>query len=281
VVKAREAGVPLPDVYDRIDPIREELQGQGSRAKLIRTLLTHAEELRIIDAALKRLEAFVKHNGPAQYRRARDLLGLAVDAGLTDDNERREVIQLAQAEWAAVGEQRRVLEEWEGPLKEYRARLVEAYRGAYTPLREELAEMVAKGRADITTMREYEELTQSHRAEVRTRFLSEGQPLSEVTTPTVHDEEQLVLASHSLSIPHVRARLGALDREVSLAKGFVLELYARQLEDTDDAPPAVWDPTPFFSGAQFSTEDEVDMVFDSAKDEVKTLVRDGKIVRIL
>jgi hypothetical protein len=97
----------------------------------------------------------------------------------------------------------------------------------------------------------------------------------------VHHEEQLVLASRSLSIPHIRARLGALDREVGLAKGFVLELYAQQLEDTDDAPPAVWDPMPFFSGTQFSTVDEVDMVFDSAKDEVKMLVREGKIVRIL
>jgi hypothetical protein len=281
VVKAREAGVPLADVYDRIDPIREELQGQGSRAKLIRTLLTHAEELRVLDAALKRLEAFVKHNGPAQYRRARDLLTLAVDAGLADDPERREVIQLGQAEWAAVEEQRRVLEEWDGPLKDYRARVVEAYRGAYAPLRQELAQLVAKGRSDITSMHEYEQLTHSHRAEVRARFLSEGQPLWEVTTPTVHDEEQLVLASRSLSIPHIRARLGALDREVGLAKGLVLELYAQQLEDTGDVPPAVWDPMPFFSGAQFSTADEVDMVFDSAKDEVKTLVRDHKIVRIL
>jgi hypothetical protein len=281
VVKAREAEVPLPDVYDRIDPIREELQGQGSRAKLIRTLLTHADELRAIDAALKRLEAFVKHNGPAQYRRAVDLLALALDAGLADDPQRGEAIQAVQAEWVAVQEQRRVLEEWDGSLKDYRASLVDVYRGVYSPLREELARTVATARADITSMREYEQLTQSHKAEVRARYLSEGQPLSEVTTPKVHDEQQLVLASRTLSIPHIRARLAALSREVGMAKGLVLDLYARQVDDDGGPPPVVWDPVPFFSGTQFSTADEVDMVFDAAKDEIKGLVRDGKIVRIL
>ena len=281
IVKAREASVPLPDVYDRIDPLREELQGQGSRAKLIRTLLAHSGELREIDTALQALEAFAKHDGPAQYRRARELLAMATDAGLAEDPERADVIGAAQTTWSAVEEQGRVLEEWQGQLKDRRSDVVEAYRAVYLPLYEELARRVTESRTAITSMREYEELTQAHRAEVRARFLSEGQPLSEVLVAEARDEQQLLSVSRALSIPHIRARLGAIDREVGLAKGLVLELYARQLEEIGGPPPFVWDPVAFFSGTQFSTEDEVDMVFDAAKDDIKAQVRDGKIVRIL
>ena len=90
--------------------------------------------------------------------------------------------------------------------------------------------------------------------------------------------------ARELSIPHIRARVGALDREIGLAKTLVLQLYGQQLEEEEEGAPqlVIWDPIPAFSGAQFSTPDEVDMVFDAAKAEVKALVRDGqKIVRIL
>ncbi len=130
-------------------------------------------------------------------------------------------------------------------------------------------------------MRESEELTPAHRVEVKTHYLADGQPLAEVSPLEVRDAEQLIRATRQLSIPHIRARLGALDREVSLAQTLVLKLYSDQLDQAGGSPPAVWDPVGFFSGTQFSTADEVDMVFDAAKDEVKALVRKGKIVRIL
>jgi hypothetical protein len=281
VVKARETPLPLPEVYDRIDTIREELLGEGSRAKIIRTLVVHAGELRETHGALGRLEIFVKHNGLAQYRRARELLGLALEAGLAEDPERGGVISAARQQWDAVEDQRRVLEEWDGPLANYRAKVVEAYRAAYAPLREDLVHRVAERRSAITVMREFEELTTTHRAEVRARYLADGQPLAEVASLEVRDEEQLVRATRELSIPHMRARLAALEREVSLAKTLVLKLYAEQLDEKGGPPPAVWDPAGFFSGTQFSTPDEVDMVFDAAKEEVKALIREGKIVRIL
>lgn len=278
VVKAAESGLPLPDVYEQIDPIREELQGQGSRPTLVRALLSRGQELRDIDAALRRMESFVRHNGPAQYRRARDLLAIAVDAGLVEDVEHAADIRSAIEEWGAIEDQRRVLDEWEGRLQAVRGRVVETYRSVYVPLREELASKVTEARTGLTSMEEFEELTPTHRAEVRARYLADGQALSEVPGYVIHDEEQLVRASRQLSIPHMRARLAALDTQVASAKALVLELLGQQ--GTAEAI-VVWDPTEVFSGVQFSTEDEVDMVFDQAREEVKTLVRDGRIVRIL
>ena len=274
--------MPLPPVYDTVDAIREDLIGEGSRAKLARALLARAVDLRELDGALSRLEAFVKNNGPGQYRSGKELLGAAIHAGLPDDPERGDVIRKVREQWESVEEQRRVIEEWTGPLADHRANLVEAYRRVYSPLRETLAQRVAEARTAITSMHEFEELAAISRAEVRTRFLTDGQSLAEVSAPEVRDEEQLVLASRQLSIPHMRARLAALDREVSLAKTLVLERFAEQLDEQENAPQlAVWDPVPAFSGAQFSSVEEVDMVFDALKDEVKALVRAGKLVRIL
>jgi hypothetical protein len=282
VLKAREAKIPLPAVFEMVDLIRDELLGEGSRAKVVRTLLARAADLRELDAALDRLESFVKHNGPAQYRRAKELLAAAMDAGLSDDSEHGAAVRSAQQQWEAVEEQRRVIEEWAGPLADHRTKLIEVYRNVYGPLREKLAGQVTDSRLAITSMREYEELSLTNRAEVRSRFLADGQPLAEVSTPAVRDEEQLVLATRQLSIPHIRARLAALGREISLAKTLILERYAKQLEEQEEAPRLViWDPLPAFSGVQLSTEGEVDMVFDAAKDEVKAIVREGKIVRIL
>ena len=282
VVKAKAAGMPLPELYESIDPVREELLGDGSRTKLIRATLARATQLRDLDAALDRIESFVKQDGLAQYRRAKELLTAALEAGLADDPKRGDIVRAAQQQWEAVEEQRQVVEEWAGPLSDHRAKLMEAYRGTYGPLREDLATRVGEARAAITSMREFDELTATNRAEVRSRFLTEGQPLAEVSNPEVHGEEQLVIATRQLSIPHMRARLAALDREVSLAKTLILQSFAKQLEEQEQAPQlAIWDPLPAFSGAQFSSEEEVDMVFDAAKDEVKAFVREGKIVRIL
>jgi hypothetical protein len=129
-------------------------------------------------------------------------------------------------------------------------------------------------------MPEYEELTPSAHAQLRYRFLAEGRPLAEVSMPVLGNEEQLVRASRELSIPHIRARLAALDGELAAAKAFLVELVAAERGE-GEPEVVVWNPTRFFSGTQFSAEEEVDMVFDNAKEEVKGLIRDGKIVRVL
>lgn len=280
VLKAREANVPLPEVFDRIDALRQDLLGAGSRPKVVRALLANEASLREVDAALRRLEVFIHHNGPAGYRRARELLELALEAGLADDPEHGHAFSEAQEEWAAVEDQARVLEEWDGRLQDLRAGVVEAYRAVYVPLREELARRVREARASLTAMPEYEELTPSAHAELRVRFLAEGRSLAEVSEPELRDEEQLVRASRELSIPHIRARLAALDGELAAAKALLVELVAAERGE-GEPEVVVWEPARFFSGTQFTTEDEVDMVFEDAKEEVKGLIRDGKVVRIL
>ncbi len=280
VVKAREAGVPLPAVFDRVDTVRQELLGAGSRPKVVRALLANDASLREIDAALRRVEAFVQYNGPERYRRARELLDLALEAGLADDPEHGPVFSEARDEWAAVEEQGRVLEEWDGKVQYLRARVVEAYRSIYVPLREALARRVQEARATLTSMPEYDELTPSAHAQLRLRFLAEGRTLAEVSVPELRDEEQLVRASRELSIPHIRARLSALDGELAEAKALLVKLAAA--ERAEGEPEVVlWNPGTFFSGRQFSTEEEVETVFEDAKGEVKALIRDGKVVRIL
>ena len=279
--KAREVDLPLPPVYQKVQPILEELEGDASRAKLIRTLLSHADDLREIKAALDRLDSFVKHNGLTQYRRSQELLEQALEAGLIDDSTWGDDFQEAQKQYDAIGEQKRVLEEWDGSFLDYRSKVVEAYRAIYVPLREEAANKVDQARSSITSMKEFEELNTANRAHVRAEFLAGGRGLAEITVPELHDEEQLVAATRTVNIPFLRSRLAALSGQMNLAKTRVLELFTAQQEDPGAKQIMVWDPEGAFSGTQLTTEDEVDMVFDNAKDEVKSLIRDGKVVRIL
>jgi len=173
------------------------------------------------------------------------------------------------------------LEEWNASFVEYRAKVVEAYRSVYVPLRGEVVSTIEAARADITSMTEFDQLNTANRASVRAELLADGQPLAEMSMPDLHGDDQLVMASRTVGIPFLRSLLAALPGQLTLAKTRVLELYAAEQEDKDRPKIAVWNPESAFSGTQFTTEDEVDMVFDSAKEEVKTLIRDGKVVRIL
>src|SRR5207253_18289 len=146
---------------------------------------------------------------------------------------------------------------------QHRAKLAEAYRSVYAPLREELVRRVHEARTSIVSMPEFALLTASNQAEVRAEFLAEGRPLAEVTARGTTNEEQLVAATKELSIPHARARLAALSQEVTEAKGAVLKLMEKQPDTTDDAP-ALWDPGQFFKGIELTKDDEVDAIFDSA-----------------
>ncbi|HYT79483.1 MAG TPA: BREX system P-loop protein BrxC [Actinomycetota bacterium] len=278
--KAREVGLPLPPVYDAMSPILEDLRGEASKAKLIRSLLGHGQELREGKKALDRLESFNKHNGPAQYRRSQELLQAAIHAGLVEDPTWGATIRDILEQYEALKEQRRILDEWDTVIKEYRAKVVEAYRAVYVPLRQDVAQRVAEARDAITSMPEFDQLRTADRAQIRAELLAEGRPLAEVSVPKLHDEEQLLSATRGLSIPHLRSMLAALDAHVAKAKARVLQLYTASREEKEP-PIIVWDPLPAFSGAQFAQDEDVDMVFDTVKEEVKALIREGKIVRVL
>jgi hypothetical protein len=43
----------------------------------------------------------------------------------------------------------------------------------------------------------------------------------------------------------------------------------------------VWKPSEAFAGKRFTTEEEVDQLFDSEKERVKALVRQGKTVQVI
>lgn len=282
VERAREAAFPLPTIYDAADVTLADLSGEGSRAKFIRGLLAHADTLRSLHKELARLEVVVGHNGLAQYRRSQELLRLAEEAGLFEDPLSGGVFQEAFAQYAALKDQRRVLDEWEGAIKDYRGQVVGAYRSIYVPLREDVVTKVAAAREAIVSMPEFDQLKTGDRAQIRADFLGEGRPLAEISMPALHDEEQLLGASQSLSIPYMRTALAALDSQVSLAKTRVLELFAAaQEQDAAAKPIVVWNPAHAFAGAEFIEEDDVDMAFESVKDQVKDLIRQGKVVRVL
>src|SRR6266498_1016238 len=177
--KAREVGLPLPPVYDAMSPTREDLRGEASKAKLIRSLLGHGQELREGKKALDRLESFNKHNGPAQYRRSQELLQAAIHAGLVEDPTWGATIRDILEQYEALKEQRRILDEWDTVIKEYRAKVVEAYRAVYVPLRQDVAQRVAEARDAITSMPEFDQLRTADRAQIRAELLAEGRPLAE------------------------------------------------------------------------------------------------------
>lgn len=282
VQQAKEVGLPLPAVYEGIDLILEEIAGSGSRVQVIRALLARADDLRSTQAALQRLGVIDGQHGFAQYRRSRQLLQSALQAGLAEDPQVGVAVSGARDELQALSDQKRVIDEWEGSFKQYRTELIEAVRGVYAPLREELSTRVAAARAELTSMPEYDGLGFSDMASVRMDFLRDGQPLAEVSMPELHDEQQLLMAIGELSIGHMRATLAALDSQVGAAKTRVIALYdAEQQRKGEQGRFAAWRPAEAFAGKQFATEPEVDEAFDAERDRLKALVREGKTVRVV
>lgn len=282
IEKAREAGLPLPTNHDAMSTTLEAVWEPGSRVKTIRALLGNSDRLREASAALQRLEEFDRHNCFRQYQRSQILLETVLQAGLAEDVKWGEQVQQASDEIEALKEQRRVLEEWDGAFSRYRIDVMEAFRTTYAPLRNELHERVAQERAAITSMPEYQALSLSNSTLMRTEFLSDGRPLAEVSLPDLQDEEQMLAANAEYSIPHLRSALAALDAVAGEARARVLELCGKeQRQRGEKERVAVWKPSEAFVGKRFTTEEEVDEVFDSEKERVKALIRQGKTVQVI
>ncbi len=282
VEKAKEVELPLPDLYGKIPLLVEEVESAGSRTKVIRVLLAEAELLKTGYCALKQLEEFGKRSGFAQYRRSQRLLEAALQAGLAEDPAWGPKVQEARDEMAALKQQHRVLEEWDDAFKRYRQQLIDAFKGIYAPLRQELSERRSKAHQTVLDMPEYRELSVGNKALVRTRYLGEGKPLHSVDVPELRDEQQLLAANSEYSIAHLQDALAALGNQLSAARGMVLKLYEEEQQEKGEASKtAVWDVKKAFGGKRFGTTEQLDAVFDAEKERLKTLILEGKTVQVV
>lgn len=280
--KAREVELPLPDLYAGIGTALDGIESAGSRARVIRALLAQAEPIKAGCAALRQLEEFGKAFGFAQYRRSQQLLGAALQAGLAEDAIWGPRIQEARDEMEALKQQRRVLEEWEGAFQRYRLQVLDGFKGAYLPLRRELAEGTAKAHQAILDMAEYRKLSVGDQALVRASFLAEGRPLHTVSVPELRDEKQLLAANSEYSLPHLQAALAALEIQLSTARGMVVKLYQEDQERKgQQARTATWDPKKAFAGKRFDKPEQVDEAFDGEKERLKGLILEGKTVQVV
>ncbi|MCL4534926.1 MAG: BREX system P-loop protein BrxC [Bacteroidetes bacterium] len=280
--KARAVELPLPSSYEGVGALVDEITGAGSRVKIVRALLAHAQELRDATAALQRLEDFEHHHGFNQYRRSQQLLEAALQAGLADDPQWGAKVQTASDEMQALRDQRRVLDEWNGSFQTYRQDVLDAFKAAYAPLRAELQRRSAAAARAVTDMPEYKALTIGDAALVRVEFLGEGKPLHEVSLPELRDEQQLLNANAEFSIAHLRSALVALDPQLSAAKARVIQLYDDDLRRKGEAATtATWKPAAAFAGKTFVSEADVDDAFRSEMEKIKKLIHEGKRVQVV
>lgn len=280
--RARQVDFPLPDDYDGIGATIEMVGAPASRVKIIRALLAHATELREAVKAITGLEKFDERSGFAQYRRSRELLTRALQAGLADDPEYGSDVQDARDQLDALIEQKRVLGEWEASYQTYRLVILDAFRAVYGPIREELHRRSGAARVAVTGVPEYADLDLAERSQMRVEFLGDGKPLQEVSHPELRDEQQLLAANAEYSIGHMRAVLAALDSQVAAAQGRVIELLTEQRKRKGEAARVVsWKASDAFIGRRFETEADVDAAFDPEKERLKNLVRDGKTIQVV
>lgn len=280
--KAGTFEFPLPAIFDGLQAMVDEVQGSGSRVKVVRALLSKAVDFKAINTALRELEEFDKSNGFEQFRRSRQLMRAGIEAGLKEDATLGTRIEEAEDQTEILISERRVLEEWKGSFQKYRVDILEAFRDTYKPLRKELAERTTGARSNISGLPEFEDLGVGDRALVRTEFLSEGKPLQEVTLPELKNEEQLLAANAQLSIPHMRLALSSLDIEAGKAKARIIDLHNAEMQRRGEkAKTATWSPAETFSGKRFQTEDQVDTAFDAEKERLKQLIRDGKTIEVI
>lgn len=275
--EARAVDLPLPEGYERIEETIEAIAGAGSRVKVVRATLAHAAELREADAALTRLEKFGQGFGFAQYRRSRQLLAAALAAGLADDQTLGSTVSEARDEMEAIVAQRRVLDEWGGAYTNYRSQVQQAFRDTYQPLRTSLTERTRTAHDAIRGMPEFEALEFNDKVRVRTQFLGEGRPLHPLEVPELKDEAQLLAANAEYSIGHLVAARAALDSQLAAARELVIQLHNARIGKQDIV---IWKLTEAFASTRFETEAQVDAAFDAAKEQVKKLLREGKVVQV-
>jgi hypothetical protein len=276
VKRAMDAGLPLPATYDHLEATLEAIGSAGSRANRLRSLIAHADQLRSGVAAVASLEAFVQSHGLDQYRRSEQLLALVLQAGLAEDSKWGDSVVRARDEMSALKEQRRVLDEWDGAYGDYRAALVDAFKATYRPLRDEARTGVAAARASVLDGPDFARLDPGDAIKVRMEFFGQGRPLEEIPEVPLQSDADLIAASGSFTMSHLRLTLAAMDTQAAQARARVIEL----LEKGPQPKSATWSASEL-AGKVFTTDVEVDAAFDGAKAVVKELRRQHKSVRII
>lgn len=276
VKRAHDAGLPLAAEFDHVEATLEAISSAGSRANRLRSLLAHSDSLRTGFAAIGALEIFVQDHGLDQYRRSDQLLSLVLQAGLTEDPKWGDAIVEAQQQMAALKEQRRVLEDWNGAYQGYRSTLIDAFRATYRPLRDEARSKVDAARESILKGPEFTRLEFGDAAKVRMEFFAQGRPLEEIPEAPMQSDADLIAASGSFSMSHLRLALAALDAQTAQARARVAEL----LEKGPQPKSASWSASSL-TGKILTSDVEVDSTFDAAKTEVKALIHRHKSVRVV
>ena len=278
IERAKQVDLPLPASYAGIAQAVDALTTSTSKVKTVRALLDHSEQLREAVKGLEQLKRFSEHFGFEQYRRSRQLLTAAIDAGLTEDGATSSELEEARTQLDALRDRADVLAEWDGAYMRYRRQVIDSFRSAYEPLRRQLHERSTAARQKVLEMPEYDALSLPDRTEVRVRFLGEGRTLQQVLLPKLTNEEQLLEANSAFSIPYMRSALASLDGQVTDAQTLVYQLYSA----AQDRPQiATWSPAKAFAGKKFTSEAEVDAAFDAEKERLKELLKDGKMVQVV
>ena len=89
-------------------------------------------------------------------------------------------------------------------------------------------------------------------------------------------DADMIAASAIFSLPLLQARINGADRAVAEARAFMDVLLA----DKPKEQYQTWE-TSKLVGRAFTEEAAVDKTFDTAKEEIKTLIRQGKTVRLI
>jgi hypothetical protein len=95
--------------------------------------------------------------------------------------------------------------------------------------------------------------------------------------PELKNEEQLLAANAEYSIGHLVAARAALDSHLAAARELVIQLHNARIGRQDIV---IWKLTEAFGTTRFETEAQVDAAFDAAREQVKKLLRDGKVVQV-
>jgi hypothetical protein len=275
--RARAVQFPLPPHFGAIPGLVREIQEAGSRAKVIRSLLAHAHDLRAANDDLRRLEAFDDADGFPQYRRTLQLIEAVKAAGLTHDTASDASEQLERL----IAEQR-VLDEWDVSFKQNRLRLLDAFRAVYAPLRRDLTEKTEAARLSLQDMPEFAALDQAHKTAVRNEFLAQGAPLQKVPAASLQADADLLAANEAFSIAHLRAALGGLDAQTQRARLRVIMLHAQEQRDRGERERTfTWEPAKAFAGKRFKTVQELEAAFEEQVEQLKRQIAEGKEIQVL
>jgi hypothetical protein len=277
VARAEQVGLPLPASIDGLRTALDDIAGAGTRAKTLRAAIHQLPALRAGVASLDAIDTFAANHGFEQFDRAMKMLDLAERSGLADDAIHGETIRDAREQLEAIRDQRRVIDEWNGPFQTYRQNVLDAYRATYVPLRDGVRQSVEEARSAILDDPDFQGLPAADAVRIRASVLAPGNTLAEMSAPDLKSEKDLLDAATHFSIAHLRTINAAIPGELARARGLIIDL-----KNKDDVRQTVtWRSADHLVGRTFTEGDQVRHAFDTARDEILTDVEAGKIVKVI